>query len=152
MANRNFFEALTQYRLKVEKDGKDVVNVPGLLALPGLLAAPKLSIAGLEAAPLLGLKVHLENENGDDVDVEDAVRKAAEAVKESVTTATKNIREEMDKAWEAMSADDPEEDAAEGNDEDTAEEGAEPVGGACEEHEENDVPTIDVKSDDSAGA
>ena len=152
MANRNFFETLTQYRLKVEKDGKDVVNVPGLLALPGLLAAPKLSIAGLVAAPLLGLKVHLENENGDDVDVEDAVRKAAEAVKESVTTATKNIREEMDKAWEAMSADDPEEDAAEGNDEDTAEEGAEPVGGACGEHEENDVPTIDVKSDDSAGA
>ena len=152
MANRNFFETLTQYRLKVEKDGKDVVNVPGLLALPGLLAAPKLSIAGLVAAPLLGLKVHLENENGDDVDVEDAVRKAAEAVKESVTTATKNIREEMDKAWEAMSADDPEEDAAEGNDEDTAEEGAEPVGGACGEHEESDVPTIDVKSDDSAGA
>ena len=152
MANRNFFETLTQYRLKVEKDGKDVVNVPGLLALPGLLAAPKLSIAGLVAAPLLGLKVHLENENGDDVDVEDAVRKAAEAVKESVTTATKNIREEMDKAWEAMSADDPEEDAAEGNDEDTAEKGAEPVGGACGEHEESDVPTIDVKSDDSAGA
>ena len=25
---------------KVEKDGKEIVNVPGILALPGLLAAP----------------------------------------------------------------------------------------------------------------
>ena len=37
MANKSFFEALTQYRLKVEKDGKDVLNVPGIFALPGML-------------------------------------------------------------------------------------------------------------------
>ena len=50
MANKNFFETLTQYRLKVEKDGENILNVPGLFALPGLLIAPKLSLTGLIAA------------------------------------------------------------------------------------------------------
>ena len=144
MANKNFFESLTQYRLKVEKDGKPVVNVPTVFALPGLLIAPKLSIAGLVAAPLLGLKVHLENEEGKAVDVEDAVRKAAEAVKESVTTATKTIKEEVDKAWEAVSADDPEE--PEG---DVTEDTMEQIAEDLKEHEEDGIPTIEVKPEDS---
>ena len=133
MANKSFLESLTQYRLKVEKDGKSVVDVPSIFALPGLLLAPKLSIAGLVAAPLLGLKVHLENEDG----------KAAEAVKETVSTATKTIKEEVDKAWESVSADDPEP-----NDEsaDESEDGQD----IAENQEENDVPTIEVKSEDSA--
>ena len=156
MANKNFFETLTQYRLKVEKDGKAVVNMPGIFALPGLLMAPRLSITGLIAAPLLGLKVRVENEGGETVDVEDAVRKTAEAVKDTVVTATKTIKEEIDKAWEAVSADDPEEGA-----EDNAEENTEPqeTGDVSNEdiveelkkHEEGDAPTIDVKSDDSTG-
>ena len=143
MANKSFLESLTQYRLKVEKDGKSVVDVPSIFALPGLLLAPKLSIAGLVAAPLLGLKVHLENEDGKDVDVEGAVRKAADAVKETVSTATKTIKEEVDKAWESVSADDPEP-----NDEsaDESEDGQD----IAENQEENDVPTIEVKSEDSA--
>ena len=143
MANKSFLESLTQYRLKVEKDGKSVVDVPSIFALPGLLLAPKLSITGLVAAPLLGLKVHLENEDGKDVDVEGAVRKAAEAVKETVSTATKTIKEEVDKAWESVSADDPEP-----NDEsaDESEDGQD----IAENQEENDVPTIEVKSEDSA--
>ena len=160
MANKNFFEALTQYRLKVEKDGKPVVNVPTVFALPGLLVAPKLSIAGLVAALLLGLKVHLENEDGKTVNVEDAVKKAADAVRESVDTAAKTIKEEMDKAWETVSTDDPKEDA-----EETVEETAEKDAAESSEaddaslqdivdelkaHEENDVPTIEVKPDESA--
>ena len=157
MANRNFFEALTQYRLKVVKDGKTVVNVPTIFALPGLLMAPKLSIAGLVAAPLLGLKVHLENEDGKTVNVEDAVRKAADAVRESVDTAAKTIKEEMDKAF---STDDLKEDAEEAAEEtaekDTAESSeaddasVQDIVDELEAHEENDVPTIEVKSNDSA--
>ena len=170
MANKNFFETLTQYRLKIEKDGKSVVNMPGIFALPGMLMAPRLSITGLIAPPILGLKVHLENEGGETVDVEDAVRKAAEAVKDSVATATKTIREEIDKAWEAVSADEPEEGAdadASGNTVDGAENGAEENAESHEAnetsidvsnediveelkaHEENDVPTIEVKPDES---
>ena len=154
MANKSFFETLTQYRLRVEKDGKDVVNVSSIFALPGLLMAPKLSITGLMAAPLLGLKVHLESEDGEAVDMEEAVRKAAEAVKESVVTTTKTIKEEMDKAWEAVSSDYSEEDVTEDaeENEEVPEEKDVSNDDIVEElkaHEENDTPTIEVKPDDS---
>lgn len=154
MANKSFFETLTQYRLRVEKDGKDVVNVSSIFALPGLLMAPKLSITGLIAAPLLGLKVHLESEDGEAVDMEEAVRKAAEAVKESVVTTTKTIKEEMDKAWEAVSSDYSEEDVTEDaeENEEVPEEKDVSNKDIVEElkaHEENDAPTIEVKPDDS---
>jgi len=154
MANKNFFETLTQYRLRVEKDGKDVVNVSSLFALPGLLMAPKLSIAGLIAAPLLGLKVHLESEDGEAVNMEDAVRKAAETVKDSVAATTRTIKEQMDKAWEAVSSDYPEEDAAENTEEkaespETNDVSNEDIVEELKAHEEDDVPTIEVKPDDS---
>lgn len=154
MADKNFFEALTQYRLKVEKDGENILNVPGLFALPGLLIAPKLSLTGLIAAPLLGFKIHVENEAGEVVDMEDAVRKAAETVKESVTTTTKTLREEIDKVWESVSADDPEENAAEDADEtpeetETENPSNEEIEQDLKKHEENDIPTIEVKTDRS---
>jgi hypothetical protein len=154
MANKSFFETLTQYRLRVEKDGKDVVNVSSIFALPGLLMAPKLSITGLIAAPLLGLKVHLESEDGEAVDMEEAVRKAAEAVKESVVSTTKTIKEEMDKAWEAVSSDYPEEDVtedAEENEEAPEEKDVsnDDIVEELKAHEENDTPAIEVKPDDS---
>ena len=118
--------------------------------------APKLSITGLIAAPLLGLEVHLENEDSKAVSVGDAVRKATDAVLESVGTAAKTIREEVDKAWEAVSADDPEEDAEEDVTEDSDESPAsenssnEAILEELKAHEENSVPTIEVKSADSA--
>ena len=161
MANKSFFEALTQYRLKVEKDGKDVLNVPGIFALPGLLITPKLSLTGLIAAPLLGLKIHVEGESGETFDIEDAVRKAAEAVKESVTMASKTIKEEIDKASEGLFDDDPE-----GSGEEDVAEEAEDNKGETEEpntsnedteeelksQEEDGAPTIEVKTDDSSKA
>lgn len=136
MAEKNIFDTLTQYRLKVEKDGKSVVDVPGILALPGLLAFPKLSIAGMIAAPVLGMKVRLEGEDGKPVDVEGAVRKAAETVKETAAAAAKTVKEEVDKAWEAVSADDPEETEEA---EETAETG---------ETDGDDIPSIHVEDPD----
>lgn len=154
MANKSFFETLTQYRLKVEKDGKDVVNVSSIFALPGLLMAPKLSITGLIAAPLLGFRVYLESEDGEAVDVENAVRKAADAVKESVVSTTRTIKDELDKAWEAVSADYPEEDTAEDAEEnaevpDTDDASDEDAAEKPKTNEEDDVPSIEVKPDDS---
>ena len=61
---KNIIDELTAYRLKVARDGKEIVNVPGILALPGVLVAPKISIFGTIAASLLGCDIHLENENG----------------------------------------------------------------------------------------
>ena len=109
MENRSFFQELSGYRVKVERNGKEIVNLPGILCLPGLLAAPRMSIAGLVAAPLLGCSVHLEHENGQEVNIETTMRKAAETVIDTASTAAKTVREEFEKAWQAVSADDPEE-------------------------------------------
>ena len=137
---KNIIDELTAYRLKVARDGKEIVNVPGILALPGVLVAPKISIIGTIAASLLGCDIHLENENGKSVDIGKAVKDAAETVADTATTAAKTVKEEFDKAWDELSADDPEgcplgeENEEEPSDQDSTEE---------------DNPTIQVKPDDS---
>ena len=137
---KNFFDELTGYRVKVERDGREIVNVPGLLALPGLLVAPKLSIVGMIAAPLLGCSVHLENEGGKEIDIGKAVKEAADTVADTATTAAKTVKEEIEKAWDELSADDPEGcPEGEENEEDPAD----------QTNTEDDIPTIHVNPDDS---
>lgn len=137
---KSIFEELTSYRVKVEKDGKEIVNVPGILALPIALAAPKASIIGTIAAPLLGCNIHLENGDGKDVDVGKAVKEAADTVIDTAKTAAKTIKEEVDKAWDELSADDPE-GCPEGteNDEESAD----------GKDAKDDIPTIQVNPGDS---
>lgn len=106
---KNFFDELSGYRVKVEKDGKEVVNVPGILALPGLLVAPKMSVIGMIAAPLLGCSVHVENADGAKVDVGKKVQEAADTIVDSAKKTARTIEKEINKAWESVSADDPEE-------------------------------------------
>ena len=105
---KNMIDELTAYRLKVERDGKEIINVPGILALPGVLAAPKVSIIGTVAASLLGCEIHLENGKGKNVDIGKAVKDAAETVADTAATAAKTVSEEIGKAWDELSADDPE--------------------------------------------
>ena len=105
---KNFFDELAGYRVKVEKDGKEVVNVPGILALPGLLVAPKMSVIGMIAAPLLGCSVHVENADGAKVDVGKKVQEAADTIVDSAKKTARTIEKEINKAWESVSADDPE--------------------------------------------
>ena len=137
---KSFIEELTGYRVKVERDGKEIVNVPGLLALPGLLVAPKLSIVGMIAAPLLGCSVHLENEGGKEIDIGKAVKEAADTVADTATAAAKTVKEEIEKAWDELSADDPEGcPEGEENEEDPAD----------QTNTEDDIPTIHVNPDDS---
>ena len=133
---KNIIDELTGYRVKVEKDGKEIVNVPGILALPGALMAPKASIIGTVAASLLGCNIHLENADGKTVDVSKAVKDAADTAK----TVAKSVKDEVEKAWDELSADDPEgcppgkENEEEPEDQDSAEE---------------KIPTIQAKPDDS---
>lgn len=153
MENKNILETLAQYRLKVEKDGKSIVDIPSLLALPGLLVAPKLSLTGLVAAPLLGCKIHLESEGGQKVDVEGTVRDAAEKLVNTVGQTAKSVKDEIEKAWEAISADDPEEvPEGEENAEEAQPQEAETVQEIVEDlekQEKQDIPTIQVNPDDS---
>ena len=137
---KNFIDELTGYRVKVERDGKEIVNVPGLLALPGLLVAPKLSIVGMITAPLLGCSIHLENEGGKEIDIGKAVKEATDTVADTATTAAKTVKEEIEKAWDELSADDPEGcPEGEENEEDPAD----------QTNTEDDIPTIHVNPDDS---
>ena len=137
---KSIIDELTAYRLKVARDGKEIVNVPGILALPGVLAAPKISIIGTIAASLLGCDIHLENENGKNVDIGKAVKDVAGTVADTAATAAKTVRKEFEKAWDELSADDPEgcplgeENEEEPSDQNSAEE---------------DTPIIQAKPDDS---
>ena len=136
----SFLDELTSYRVKVEKDGKEIVNVPGILALPGALIAPKASIIGTVAASLLGCNIHLENADGKKVDVSKAVKETADTVADTARTVAKSVKEEVEKAWDELSADDPEEcPLGEENEEDPAD----------QDGAEEDNPTIRVKPDDS---
>ena len=137
---KNMIDELTAYRIKVAKNGREIVNVPGILALPAALIAPKASIIGTVVASLLGCDIHLENEHGKTVHVSKAVKEAADTVADTAKTAAKAVKEEMDKAWDAISADDPEEcPIGEENEEEPAE----------TDSAEDDIPTIEVKPDDS---
>ena len=136
----SFIDELTSYRIKVEKDGKEIVNTPGILALPGALIAPKLSIIGTIAASLLGCSIHLENAAGKKVDVSKAVKDAADTVADTAKTVAKTVKEEVEKAWDDLSADDPEECPVGQENED------EPAG---QSNTDGDIPTIQVKPEDS---
>ena len=136
---KSFIDELTGYRVKVERDGKEIVNVPGILALPGLLIAPKASIIGMMAAPLLGCKIHVENEGGREIDIGKTVKEAADTVADTAAAAAKTVREEIEKAWDDLSGDDPE-GCPEGqeNEEDPAD----------QDCAEDDIPTIHVNPED----
>ena len=133
---KNIIDELTGYRVKVEKDGREIVNIPGILALPGALIAPKASIIGTVAASLLGCNIHLENADGKGVDVSTAVRNVADTAK----TVAKSVKDDVEKAWDELSADDPEGcPLGEENEE-------EPAG---QDSAEDGIPTIQAKPDDS---
>ena len=133
---KSFIDELTAYRVKVERDGKELLNVPGILALPAALVAPKMSIIGTIAASLLGCSIHLENADGREIDVGEKVRKTAETVAETAGTVAKTVREEVEKAWESVSADYPEECPVGKENEETV------------ENPEDEIPAIEVKPND----
>jgi len=148
MAKKSFVEELLGYRVKVERDGKEIFNVPGILALPGLLFSPKMSAFGIIAAPLLGCNIHLENEDGKEVDMGKAVQDAAETVISTAKATMKKVEEAVNQAWETVSEEAPEEKP---EDKDTAAE--KPTKDVTEAPEKADDGTsIPVKPDDSTQA
>ena len=135
----SFIDELISYRIKVEKDGKEIMNTPGILALPGALIAPKMSIIGTVAASLLGFNIHLEKADGEKVDVSKAVKDTADTVANTAKTVVKTVKEEIEKTWDDLSADDPEECApGEENEEEPADQSS----------TDDSTPTIQVNLDE----
>ena len=144
---KSIFDELTDYRLKVERDGKEIVNVPGIFALPAALLAPKASILGTVAASLLGCGIHLENESGQEINVGEKVRKAADAVVGTAKEAAKTIKEEIDKAWEEADEDQEPVENPESAERPEPAEGEEPV-----EDPESEAPAAEPVDEVSARA
>ena len=81
-----------------------------------------------------------ENEGGKEIDIGKAVKEATDTVADTATTAAKTVKEEIEKAWDELSADDPEGcPEGEENEEDPAD----------QTNTEDDIPTIHVNPDDS---
>ena len=83
--------------------------------------------------------------------VSGGVKKAAETVADAAKETAKSIKEEMDKAWDALSADDPEGCPVGQENEDTPAEDETSAEDAAEK-QEDEIPTIRVNPDDSEEA
>lgn len=95
---KNFLQKMYHLRLKVDKQGKPIVNVSSIFGLACLIFAPHMTIVGIIAALLLGYQFKVESEDMDDAELEERIRKAAQNVKTGAMTAAKSIQTEINKA------------------------------------------------------
>ena len=95
---KNFFQKMYHFRVKVDKQGKPIVNVSSLFGLACLLFAPHMTLVGVIAALVMGYSIHFETEDMDDKELEERFRKAAQNVKNGAMNAAKSIQNEINKA------------------------------------------------------
>lgn len=96
---KNFLQKMYNLRLKVDKQGKPIVNVSSIFGLACLLFAPHMTIAGIAISLILGYQIHFESEE-DDGEMEERIRRAAMNVKAGVAGAAKSIQNEINRARE----------------------------------------------------
>ena len=95
---KNFFQKMYHFRVKVDKQGKPIVNVSSLFGLACLLFAPHMTLVGVIAALVMGYSIHFETEDMDDKELEERFRKAAQNVKTGAMNAARSIQNEINKA------------------------------------------------------
>ena len=95
---KNFLQKMYHFRVKVDKQGKPIVNVSSIFGLACLIFAPHMTIVGVIASLLLGYQIHFESEDMDDKELEERFRKAAQNVKNGAVNAAKSIQTEINKA------------------------------------------------------
>ena len=95
---KNFLQKMYHFRLKVNKQDKQIVNVSSIFALACLIFAPHMTIVSVVASLLLGYQFRFESEDMDDAELEERIRKAAQNVKNGAMTAAKSIQTEISKA------------------------------------------------------
>ena len=93
---KNFLQKMYHFRLKVDRNGKPIVNVSSIFGLACLLFAPHMTLVGVVASLILGYQIHFETEE-DDGEISEQIRKAAENVRNGVTGAAKSIQKEINR-------------------------------------------------------
>ena len=93
---KNFLQKMYNFRVKVDRKGKPIVNVSSIFGLACLLFAPHMTIAGVVLSLVLGYQIHFESED-DNGEIEERIRKAAENVRTGVTGAAKSIQKEINR-------------------------------------------------------
>ena len=91
------FQKLCSYRLRIDRNGKTVVNWSSLFSLACLILAPHMSIAGIILSLILGYHINLEADEADG-EFEERVRQAADTVKKTAAAAARTVRDEVEKA------------------------------------------------------
>ena len=95
---KNFLQKMYRFRVKVDKQGKSIINVSSIFGLFALIFAPHVTIIGTVAALLMGYQFRFESEDMDDKELEERIRKAAMNVKSGAASAVKSIQTEISKA------------------------------------------------------
>lgn len=95
---KNFLQKMYRFRVKVDKQGKSIINVSSIFGLFALIFAPHVTIIGTIAALLMGYQFRFESEDMDDKELEERIRKAAMNVKSGAVSAVKSIQTEISKA------------------------------------------------------
>lgn len=91
------FQKLCSYRLRIDRNGKTIVNWSSLFSLVCLILAPHMSIAGIILSLILGYHINLETDETDG-ELEERVRQAADTVKKTAAAAARTVRDEVEKA------------------------------------------------------
>lgn len=93
---KNFLQKAYNFRVKVDRNGKPIINVSSIFGLACLIFAPHMTVIGTIVALVLGYKFRFESED-DDGQLEQQIRKAAENVRNGVTSAAKSIQNEINR-------------------------------------------------------
>ena len=94
---KSIFQRLYNYRLKIDRNGKPILNFSSLFSMACLIFAPHMTIAGIILSLVLGYHISLDTEQEDE-SLEQTLRQAADTVRKTASAAARTIHEEVEKA------------------------------------------------------
>ena len=84
--------------VRIEKNGKIIMNIPITVGVVGVVFAPILTLIGLSASVLAKYRIKIENEDeGTIVDLGEFSEEKLNIIKDMVSSATKDVKQAVDK-------------------------------------------------------
>ncbi len=93
----DIFQKLYHHRLRIDRNGKTILNWSSLFSLACLLLAPHMTIVGAVIALLMGYHISLESDGEEDTEFQERFRQAADTVKKTASAAARTIKTEIEK-------------------------------------------------------